>query len=205
VLTQTTRKPSSKAMTPRQRERRAALVDAVIDLVAERGVEDLQMREVAERSGVSLGTLYRYFASKDHLVAEAFMTWAARLDDRVDQRGVIDPQAPMAERLSNVLRLGVRPFQRQPRFARMLIYVSASPDPLASEHYLELGRIIRSVLGRALPELEPTRREAALQVLGSVWYHGLVEWVSGRIGVGELLERLDRACWLLAGEWEARP
>src|SRR5688500_3422250 len=136
-------------MTPRQTERREAMVAAVVDLVAERGVDDLQMRDVAERAGVSLGTPYRYFASKDHLVAAAFMAWASNLDRQLTRSRVLDGGVgdDPATRLSQALRVGVRPFQRQPNFARMLIAVGSSSDPVASEIYLGLGRAIRGALG----------------------------------------------------------
>ena len=41
------------------------------------------MKLVAERSGVALGTTYRYFASKEHLLASALVEWQARLTDRL--------------------------------------------------------------------------------------------------------------------------
>lgn len=186
-------------MTTRQQRRREDAIRAVIELVAERGAESLQMRDVAERSGVALGTLYRYFASKDHLVAVALMSWARALEDQVVRRHALeqDPSWTMAERLSAILRLGVRPFRRQPNFARVLIQVGASTDPHASACYLELGAAIRATLGRAIPELDPDTRERVLQVVGSVWYHALVEWVSGRITIAQVQQRLDSACQLL--------
>lgn len=174
---------------------------AVVELVAERGVDDLQMRDVAERAGVSLGTPYRYFGSKDHLVAVAFMAWASNLDRRLTRAQVLGAadHGP-AERLVEALRVGVRPFQRQPNFARMLIAVGSSTDPQASETYLGLGRAIRHALGRAIPDVDPDTREAVLQVIGSVWYHAFVEWMGGRITVAQVHERLAGAARLLLGE-----
>ena len=196
MLTEITR------MTPRQTERREAIVAAVVDLVAERGVDDLQMRDVADRARVSLGTPYRYFSSKDHLVAVAFMAWASNLDRQLTRSRVLDAgtEGDPATRLSEALRVGVRPFERQPNFARMLIAVGSSSDPLASETYLGLGRAIRRALGRAIPDVEPETREGVLQVVGSVWYHTFVEWMGGRITVAQVHERLDRAVQLLLGE-----
>lgn len=183
------------SMTPRQRERREAVVAAAVALVQERGVDDLQMREVSERSGVALATMYRYFTSKDHLAAVAFLDWAGRLERRVSDPGA--DLRPPAERLVEVLRVGIRPFQRQPNFARLMIYVSASRDPFASETYLQLGTIIRGTLARAIPEVAPEVREPALQALGSVWYHSLVEWISGRINIAEVQTRIENAARLL--------
>ena len=51
-----------------QRERRARILDAAVALAAKGGFEQMQMRAVAERADVALGTLYRYFPSKIHLL-----------------------------------------------------------------------------------------------------------------------------------------
>ena len=69
-------------MTPRQRERRTRVLVAVHELVEEGRVRDLQVKEIAERSGVSLAAIYRYFSSKEHLLAEALLDWAQRFTVR---------------------------------------------------------------------------------------------------------------------------
>jgi AcrR family transcriptional regulator len=45
------------------------ILNATLRLLARRGVRRLGMQEVSEAAGVSRGTLYRYFPSKDHLLA----------------------------------------------------------------------------------------------------------------------------------------
>jgi AcrR family transcriptional regulator len=51
---------------------RAAIFEAALDLFQERGYEATTMRAIAERAGVSLGSSYHYFASKEHLVLEFY-------------------------------------------------------------------------------------------------------------------------------------
>ncbi len=70
-------------MTSRQLIRRAAVIEAVIDLIAEVGADAVQMRDVAKRSGVALATVYRYFNSKDYLLASALEEWQKRLTRRI--------------------------------------------------------------------------------------------------------------------------
>ena len=57
----------------RPREERAdrAILDATLALMAERGVDDLRMDEVADRAGVGKATIYRRYRSKDELVTAA--------------------------------------------------------------------------------------------------------------------------------------
>ena len=52
-----------------QRERRKRILDATLAIASKGGYEAVQMRAVAERADVAVGTLYRYFPSKVHLLS----------------------------------------------------------------------------------------------------------------------------------------
>jgi AcrR family transcriptional regulator len=58
---------------------------AALDLIGRRGVRRLGMREIAEAAGVSRGTLYRYFPSKDQVLAAAADYDARRFSDGLDE------------------------------------------------------------------------------------------------------------------------
>ena len=47
-----------------QRERRKRILDATMAIASKGGYEAVQMRAVADRADVAVGTLYRYFPSK---------------------------------------------------------------------------------------------------------------------------------------------
>ena len=48
-----------------QRERRKRILDATLALASKGGYDAVQMRTVATQANVALGTLYRYFNSKE--------------------------------------------------------------------------------------------------------------------------------------------
>lgn len=58
--------------TKRGETSRAAIFGAALELFKERGYDATTMRAIAERAGVSLGSSYHYFASKEHLVLEFY-------------------------------------------------------------------------------------------------------------------------------------
>ena len=60
------------ARTKRGESSRAAIFSAALELFQERGYHATTMRAIAERAGVSLGSSYHYFASKEHLVLEFY-------------------------------------------------------------------------------------------------------------------------------------
>ncbi len=68
---------------------RQALIDAALELIAEKDVSSLSLREVARRVGVSHAAPYRHFADKDALLAavaeEGFQTLTQQLKEAVQQ------------------------------------------------------------------------------------------------------------------------
>jgi AcrR family transcriptional regulator len=187
-------------MSERQLARRQALLDAVMQLAAERGLLNIQMKSVAERSGVALGTAYRYFASKDHLLACALAEWHGRLVSQVltEPAGAsrLSP-AEAADRLVSVVHRGLRGFQRQPNYAALLTYVLSSHDPFASEVLTGINQgyddILREILG-GLPE--QTRATVGFLV-GSLWYNAVLSWSTGRTPLADAFQQTENAIRML--------
>src|SRR3954462_15630126 len=76
-----------RTLDARQLDVRARLLDAARRLIREQGHEAVGMELIATIAGVSRATLYRYFASKEHVVCEAALAWgqevAARIPDAI--------------------------------------------------------------------------------------------------------------------------
>lgn len=198
---------SPETMSPNQLDRRRRVLDAVIELVSAGRLEDMGMKDVAERSGVALGTIYRYFSSKDHVAAAALLEWARTLDGRAgrvgaQRRGTAAPDTTMTDRLVAILRRAVRAYQREPNFARLLILAATSNDPFASECYREMGQSVYATLGTALDDLDPAVRRRVLDVVGAVWYHALVDWVNDRKTIAQVYEATEDAARLVLAGFE---
>jgi AcrR family transcriptional regulator len=76
---------------------RRALIDAGFQLVEERGVEQLSMREAARRAGVSPGAPFRHFESREALISavatEAQRRFRAEIDAALRETPPGDPLA----------------------------------------------------------------------------------------------------------------
>ncbi len=80
--------PGSKR-SRRKQERPGELLQAALDLFVEKGYAATRVEEVAARAGVSKGTLFLYFASKQelfkavvrHSIAGRFAEWSEELDN----------------------------------------------------------------------------------------------------------------------------
>src|SRR5580700_8748066 len=95
-----------------QRDRRKRILDATIALAAKGGYDAVQMRTVAERADVALGTLYRYFPSKIHLLVSALARELERYLERLERRPV--PGETPYDRVLYVLGRATRTMQREP-------------------------------------------------------------------------------------------
>src|SRR3954467_6992747 len=67
------------ALAKSQAARRRRVLDATLRLAAEGGFDAVQMRDVASAADVALGTVYRYFTSKERLLLEAMAEQQADL------------------------------------------------------------------------------------------------------------------------------
>src|SRR5215467_14452771 len=90
---------------------RAALIDAAIDVIGERGVRGFSMAEASRRLGVTTAAPYRHFADRDELLAavaaRALTVLAAML------AGAADATDTPAQRLAEMAGAYVRFAARQ--------------------------------------------------------------------------------------------
>ena len=73
----------TKATEAARREREAALLSAARGIVADAGFASASVKAIAEAAGVSAGTVYTYFGSREELLAEVFRAAAGRELDQV--------------------------------------------------------------------------------------------------------------------------
>jgi AcrR family transcriptional regulator len=171
------------------------VIDAAMELGLEGGYEAVQMRDVAARAHVAMGTVYRYFSSKDHLLAAALVFWVEQLDARLAQvppRGVI-----ASERVLDVLERALRAMGRQPRLVAAVFASLASPDVAAIECQQQMGVVMDGIIIRAIGEPQPPDHAERTRIIGHVWYSSLVGWVNGWSDMDRVRDELAVAVHLL--------
>ena len=75
--------PPVASLRGKQASRRQKIVDKAYEMIRDSDGANIEIREVAERAGVALGTAYRYFGSKNRLFAEAFEKSVVEYQERV--------------------------------------------------------------------------------------------------------------------------
>ena len=183
--------------TASQQLRRQRILSATIELATQGGYDGVQMREVADRAGVALGTLYRYFPSKVHLLVAATTQEINGLRDRLRLRPVIDDDP--VERVIAVLDASTRFLQRNRNLTSALLRALMSGDESVGVQVGHVSTAMTSTIIWAMRGDEtPTAQETAVAgVLEDVWYACLVSWLYGRKGSVEVRDQLALAARLL--------
>lgn len=199
-----TRAPAAEpvdSLTENQAARRDRVIRAAIELGGRGGYEAVQMRDVAADASVALGTIYRYFTSKDHLLAASMVDWSADLRRRVAERPPADDDP--AERMVAVIRRATRTMERQPSLAAALVTACAAQDPGVVDCQRRVTETIKEVLAAPIADLEPQRRDGVVMVLAHVWNSVNLEWVNGAKSVQQVGEELEVAARLLLADDQA--
>jgi len=121
-------------------ERRAATVEAVVDLAAEQNPSDITTTAIAQRMGLTQGALFRHFPTKDAIL-EAVMSWVTeRLLARVSKAAESAP-SPLAA-LEAIFQTHIDFVCERPGVPRMLFGELQRPGDTLPK------RIVRTLLHR---------------------------------------------------------
>jgi TetR/AcrR family transcriptional regulator, cholesterol catabolism regulator len=186
---------ASPVLSNAQQARRDRIVGAGLALLRERDYEKIQVKDVAERANVALGTLYRYFASKEHLFAEVLVVWAGTLRTNIS-RNPLDGRTD-AERLTEVFDRSIRAFQRQPSLARLVATLETSSDPFATEILARLAHVTNDIYVEAIHDLDRETAQRVVDVVNAVLASSLRTWIAQRVPIGRVYEDCRNAIALL--------
>ena len=127
-----------------QRDRRKRILDATIALASRGGFDAVQMRAVAEQADVALGTLYRYFPSKIHLLVSAL----GREFERAEAagRGKPIPGDTPHERVMYVLSRTTRGLQGEPHLTEALTRAFMFADASVAPEIHVVGKQLTTML-----------------------------------------------------------
>ena len=183
-----------------QRERRRRILDATLSLANEGGFDAVQMRAVADDADVALGTLYRYFPSKIHLLVTALGREFDRVHEQSRSRQV--PGDTPHERVMHVLGVTTRAMQKQPQLTEALTRAFMFADASVADEIHDVGMKLTAIITHAIAgtgeNREPTEEDTAIvRVIGDVWLSALMGWVTGRTPADEVNRSMDVAVKLL--------
>ena len=179
-----------------QRERRRRILDATLALASKGGYDAVQMRAVADRADVAVGTLYRYFPSKVHLLVTALAREFEAVESRADKSRLRGTTS--LERLRHVLDMITLAMQRDPLLTEAMTRAFMFADASASAEVDKVANIIDRLLANAMVEGEPTDLDLKIaRVVSDVWMSNLVQWLTRRASATDVTNRLELTITLL--------
>jgi TetR/AcrR family transcriptional regulator, cholesterol catabolism regulator len=193
--------PSAPVLTKSQAARRERVVRAALDLGAEGGYDAVQMRDVANRAEVALGTIYRYFPSKDSLLLAVMVHWLGDLEQRVSRRPPTGDTT--VERIMDVMTRALGAMDRDPRLTAAVIGAMTAGDPASVPAIDEVSQTMARIMQSAFPpDVDPPLEAATSKVLGHVWWSATISWANGMGDIDWVADELRVAAELLADRFD---
>ena len=158
---------------------------AALELLEHGEYDQIQVRDVAQRADVALGTLYRYFASKEQLYAAVMRLWVDSFN-RGLQRTTL-PAEPSAA-LKELLRRSIAAFVAKPQFLRVEIVMEGSNDPHARELIGDFADAYASAYHDTLGGLPPEQAAQIEVMIQCVLTKMLHSYALDRVSVERVYE-----------------
>jgi AcrR family transcriptional regulator len=189
---------TASTLTRNQAARRERVIRAALELAAEGGYDVVQMRDVATRAQVALGTIYRYFPSKDALLLAVMVQWLGDLEQRVMRRPPAGDDT--VDRVMDVLERALRSMDREPKLtAAVIAAMTAGEREYGVAAIGDVTEAMARIRRSAFPEdVDPVLEGSAAKVLGHVWWSATIAWANGMGDIDWVAGELREATTLIA-------
>jgi len=164
-----------------QTDTQQKILDAAIDVFAQKGYHDARVDEIVEVSKTSKGAVYFYFPSKQDIFLAIVDKFAALLAERLDQ--VIAQDAPGVERVSAALQICLKTFEQYRSLAKVFLVQAAGLGVVFEDKQIEIhdrfARLIQKQLDDAVQEgdIPPIDTEVAAYIWMGAIYDMVIRWV----------------------------
>ncbi|GAK61060.1 transcriptional regulator, TetR family [Candidatus Vecturithrix granuli] len=185
-------------------DKREAILEATLELIAEQGFYNAPISQIAEKAGVGVGSIYRYFQDKDALIHELFF-YVIRKESAAILKGY-HPDAPVREQFMQICTGMIQFSVQYPKDTNFLDQYFHSPYGLSRRREVLLKQ------DRADADAHPLatffERAKAQQIIKNLPLHALGALTFGpilallrdiRAGLieydADLMSKITGACW----------
>ncbi len=180
------------------KDKREAILQAMLELVAERGFHNAPMSMVAKRAGASAGIIYHYFPSKDDLIRALYLHIKAKMGRFLVEGQIAD--VPTEQAFKRVWMNAYRFYRTHQQDIKFLDQYENSPYSGTSPEVQALMRKDQN-LALLLTLFRPRSAGGSLNDLPSEAIWELSLGVAGRLAKrnkplkSEALKEVAAACW----------
>ncbi len=191
--------PASHPAKRNPKRTRDRLVRAALELFTTQGYHGSTTPQIAKRAGIAEGTIYRHFASKEHLFNEIYRAGVRRLAQAVAN---CDPSLPCRERLLAVGTEWHALAVREPALIKLLFFADVTDllDHKSRSEFRALRMSLEEIIasGKSSGQV----KAGSAQVWTDTWL-SLVELVLKRAASREWRGQHQGPQQVLASAWDA--
>ncbi|KCZ86090.1 regulatory protein TetR [Hyphomonas adhaerens MHS-3] len=164
----------------KRRKTRAILVDAAMRVFAEKGLEAATNAEVFSEAGVSRGTFYNYFETKEDLLKAVASELVDQLNDQIDS--YTEEISGTPERLAWTFGSFLNRTKADPVWARVILSIAAMnfPHPVGASTGANIARDMQAGRDQGLFTLEDD--EVAINIMVGTVTQAMHSTLAGRTG-----------------------
>jgi TetR/AcrR family transcriptional regulator, cholesterol catabolism regulator len=186
----TTTRPLSRS----QALRRQRIIDEALAMCRDQSHTQTQMRDIAEAASLALGTVYRYFPSKELLLAAVFERWC---EGYWGMLGTAAEGQANVDRLIDLAHRSVQAYIDEPNILEMLTALNSSTDPAIVEKLNAIGQRAARFFLDNLHGLPEAAAAGIVDILFSVMQVKLTLLVTGQISPEQVYEDTRKTVRLL--------
>lgn len=188
---------SESTLARSQAARRRRVLDATLVLAQGGGFDAVQMRDVAAEANVALGTVYRYFTSKERLLLEMMIEQLLGLARYVNSHEI--PGETAAQRVCVVLARSNAALARYPDVSLAMVRAFGASREENADVVERVSALMNGIITTAIG-FDAQRSTQVARILTQVWLSSLIGWAGGVDPIARVDEDLVIASQLLLGE-----
>ncbi len=147
---------------PRDREKPAQIIDAAFSVFGEIGYESTRISHIAQRAGISTGTIYTYFKDKKDLFRA---TAQDRWDRFLSQISILaESPEPALARLQSLIQIGFSSLKSALPLLRGMLFESSQMNLLQGNLERLYSLIEKIVAEQRQPGQDPRQRRALIRI-----------------------------------------
>jgi TetR/AcrR family transcriptional regulator, fatty acid metabolism regulator protein len=164
-----------------QTDTQQKILDAAIDVFAQKGYHDTRVDEIVDASKTSKGAVYFYFPSKQDIFLAIVDKFASLLEERL--KPAIAQESSGVERVSIALQVCLKTFEQYRSLAKVFLVQAAGLGVVFEDKQIEIhnrfARLIQQQLDDAVREgdIPPIDTEVAAYIWMGAIYNMVIRWV----------------------------
>ncbi|MCP9271232.1 TetR family transcriptional regulator [Mycolicibacterium arenosum] len=177
--------------------KREIILDCAAEIASSGGYDAVKMRNVADAAGIAVGTLYRVFPSKSHVLVAVLTREFERIGNERDWGDTAGSSRLRVTRLNTRL---LEECHTRPALTEAVTRAFVFADGSASAEVDRAEAVIEQLIGRAIAGGEPNPSHHRLAgIVSNIWLASLIAWVRHGVSAGDVSIRLERSIALIFG------